>query len=54
MRGWYNHHHDQLPPGLANRDQWPPGPERELVLGGTGPPGLRKRICCCPDDFPTT
>jgi hypothetical protein len=41
-------------PGLSNRDQWPPGLERQLVVRGTGPPGLRNRICRCPDDFPTT
>src|SRR5579863_7473704 len=41
MRGWYREHHDHLPPGLAKRDRLPPGLERQLIVRGTLPPGLR-------------
>lgn len=32
-----------LPPGLAKREQLPPGLERQLVRKGTLPPGISKR-----------
>ena len=50
MRGWYHEHErDQhLPPGLAKRDQLPPGLERQLRVRGTLPPGLRKKMAPCP------
>lgn len=51
MRGWYREHHDHLPPGLAKRDRLPPGLERQLVVRGTLPPGLRAKIVRCPDDL---
>jgi len=52
MRGWYRHHRDEdLPPGLAKRDRLPPGLERQLVVRGTLPPGLRKKVERCPDDL---
>ena len=41
MRGWYDEHHNNLPPGLA-RSQLPPGLERQLVRRGTLPPGLQE------------
>jgi len=44
MRGWYNKHNGNLPPGLAKRDRLPPGLERQLVVRGTLPPGLQKKI----------
>ena len=52
MRDWY-HDHDRdnhLPPGLAKRDQLPPGLERQLRVRGTLPPGLRKRMMPCPEE----
>ena len=52
MRDWY-HDHDRdnhLPPGLARRDQLPPGLERQLRVRGTLPPGLRKRMMPCPEE----
>ena len=51
MRGWYRDHHDHLPPGLAKRDRLPPGLERQLVVRGTLPPGLRAKAYRVPDDF---
>ena len=52
IRGWYHHHHDDdLPPGLAKRDRLPPGLERQLVVRGTLPPGLRKKMERCPEDL---
>ncbi|MGH9682526.1 MAG: hypothetical protein ACRD4S_02795 [Candidatus Acidiferrales bacterium] len=51
MRGWYNDHHGNLPPGLAKRDQLPPGLERQLVVRGTLPPGLRRKMERCPEDL---
>jgi Ni/Co efflux regulator RcnB len=53
MRGWYHDHDgdDHLPPGLAKRDQLPPGLERQLRVRGTLPPGLRKRMAPCPEEI---
>ena len=53
MRGWYHDHDrdDRLPPGLAKRDQLPPGLERQLRVRGTLPPGLRKKMRPCPEEF---
>jgi len=51
IRAWYRDHRDNLPPGLAKRDRLPPGLERQLVVRGTLPPGLRKKIERCPDDL---
>jgi hypothetical protein len=52
------HHHEGghgrgqgLPPGLARRDQLPPGLERQLVVRGELPPGLRRKIQRCPEDL---
>lgn len=33
----------QMPPGLAKRDELPPGLDRQLTERGTLPPGLAKR-----------
>lgn len=51
MRGWYRDHDDHLPPGLAKRDQLPPGLERQLRVRGTLPPGLRKKMMPCPEEL---
>ena len=51
LRGWYHGHSGHLPPGLAKRDQLPPGLERQLVVRGTLPPGLQKRIEPCPPEL---
>ncbi|HKV05243.1 MAG TPA: hypothetical protein VJO53_09075 [Candidatus Acidoferrales bacterium] len=51
IRDWYRDHRDHLPPGLADRDRLSPGLERQLIIRGTLPPGLRKRIRPCPEDM---
>ena len=51
VRGWYDEHRDQLPPGLAKKDRLPPGLEKQLVRRGTLPPGLQKRLQPCPEDL---
>ena len=43
IRGWYDAHQSNLPPGLAKKDRLPPGLEKQLVRRGTLPPGLQKR-----------
>ena len=48
LHAWYASHHDHLPPGLAKRDRLPPGIERQIVVRGTLPPGLRGRMHPCP------
>ena len=51
IRGWYRTHYNHLPPGLAKRDRLPPGLERQLVVNGTLPPGLRGRTQPCPHEL---
>jgi hypothetical protein len=51
VRGWYDEHRSNLPPGLAKKDQLPPGLEKQLVRRGTLPPGLQKRLQPCPEDL---
>ena len=48
---WYRAHYSNLPPGLAKRDRLPPGLERQLVVNGTLPPGLQKKMQPCPHDL---
>lgn len=48
---WYRHHENNLPPGLAKRDQLPPGLEKQLHERGTLPPGLQKKIQPVPEDL---
>lgn len=40
-----------LPPGLAKREQLPPGLRRQLRERGTLPPGLQKRLVEVPADW---
>ena len=51
MRDWYVAHREHLPPGLAERDHLPPGLERQLMVRGTLPPGLRERVYPCPPEM---
>jgi hypothetical protein len=44
MKEWYHYHQNELPPGLAKRDQLPPGLAKQLRERGTLPPGLQKKI----------
>jgi len=50
-RGWYYENAKHLPPGLAKKDQLPPGLEKQLVRRGSLPPGLQKRIQPCPQEL---
>jgi hypothetical protein len=50
-RGWYYQNEGHLPPGLARKDQLPPGLEKQLVRRGSLPPGLQKRIQPCPEEL---
>jgi len=50
LHAWYVSHHEHLPPGLAKRDELPPGLQRQLVVRGTLPPGLRSRMHPCPPE----
>lgn len=51
IRGWYDDHQSNLPPGLAKKDRLPPGLEKQLVRRGELPPGLQKRLQPCPEDL---
>jgi Ni/Co efflux regulator RcnB len=51
IHGWYRAHYRHLPPGLAKRDRLPPGLERQLIVNGTLPPGLRSRMQPCPQEL---
>ncbi len=51
LMGWYRHHENNLPPGLAKRDRLPPGLERQLVVNGELPPGLQREIHPCPREI---
>jgi hypothetical protein len=51
IRGWYSQNERHLPPGLAKKDQLPPGLEKQLVRRGSLPPGLQKRIQPCPEEL---
>jgi Ni/Co efflux regulator RcnB len=48
LHDWYRVHYRHLPPGLAKRDALPPGLERQLIVRGTLPPGLRGYMHPCP------
>ena len=50
MHDWYHHSEGHLPPGLAKKDDLPPGLEKQLRVRGTLPPGLRKKMHPCPEE----
>lgn len=54
MRGWYHEHRGHLPPGLAKRDRLPPGLERQIVVRGYLPVGLRAQMHTCPIELERT
>lgn len=45
---YYREYRRELPPGLARREQLPPGLERQLRRNGQLPPGLQRRIVWFP------
>jgi hypothetical protein len=51
IHDWYHESEHHLPPGLAKKDRLPPGLEKQLVVRGTLPPGLQRRIYPCPEDL---
>jgi len=51
MHDWYVAHHDHLPPGLRDRDRLPPELERQIVVRGTLPLGLRAQVFPCPPEM---
>jgi Ni/Co efflux regulator RcnB len=51
IHDWYRAHYSNLPPGLAKRDRLLPGLERQLVVSGTLPPGLQKKMQPCPREL---
>ena len=51
IRSWYREQEGNLPPGLAKKDELPPGLERQLRVNGTLPPGLRKKLIPCPEEL---
>jgi Ni/Co efflux regulator RcnB len=51
IHDWYRAHYSHLPPGLAKHDRLPPGLERQLVVNGTLPPGLRGQMQPCPHEL---
>jgi Ni/Co efflux regulator RcnB len=51
MHSWYREHYGNLPPGLAKRDELPPGLARQLRVRGTLPPGLQREIHPVPEEF---
>jgi len=51
IHDWYRAHYSNLPRGLAKRDRLPPGLERQLIVNGTLPPGLRSRMQPCPREL---
>jgi Ni/Co efflux regulator RcnB len=51
IHDWYRTHYKHLPPGLSKRDRLPPGLERQLVVRGVLPVGLRGRMQPCPHEL---
>jgi hypothetical protein len=48
ISGWCHNGYQGLPPGLAKREQLPPGLEKHLRKRGTLPPGLQKKMVPVP------
>jgi Ni/Co efflux regulator RcnB len=51
IQAWHEEHRNNLPPGLAKKDQLPPGLEKQLVRRGMLPPGLQREEQPCPPDL---
>jgi hypothetical protein len=48
---WYRAHYDHLPPGWAKHDRLPPEMERQLIVNGTLPVVLQRRMQPCPHEL---
>jgi hypothetical protein len=55
IRDWFSvrQNLDGLPPGLAKREQLPPGLQRQLERNGQLPPGLQKKVQPLPSTLET-
>ena len=53
VREWFNDSSNAtgLPPGLANREELPPGLQRHLQKNGVLPPGLQKKLVPLPSSL---
>ena len=53
IRDWFRDERnlEGLPPGLAKREELPPGLKKQLVKNGTLPPGLEKKLHPLPRDL---
>lgn len=51
MRGWYDHHRNHLPPGLARRYWLRPEQQRYIVVHQVLPVSLRAQVYAVPVDF---
>ncbi|HSF19788.1 MAG TPA: hypothetical protein VLK65_29980 [Vicinamibacteria bacterium] len=53
IRDWFRDERnlEGLPPGLAKREELPPGLQKHLVKNGTLPPGLEKKLHPLPRDL---
>ena len=53
IREWFSDDNNLsgLPPGLAKREELPPGLQKHLVKNGTLPPGLQKKLQPLPPDL---
>lgn len=48
---WYRAHYNHLPPGWAKHDRLPPEMERQLIVNGTLPVALQRRMQPCPHEL---
>lgn len=51
VKDYFRDNRSGLPPGLAKREQLPPGLERQLQKNGTLPPGLQKKLHPLPSEL---
>lgn len=51
IHDWYRAHYDHLPPGWAKHDRLPPEMERQLIVNGTLPVVLQRRMQPCPHEL---
>jgi len=51
MHNYFESNRSGLPPGLAKREQLPPGLQKHLERNGTLPPGLQKKVQPLPPEL---